>query len=154
KPPRSAFLADPVPAAAACSAGVVINLVLSEFQFVVIVGIDQRRERTSHGGSFGVSLCVFLEQIVGIAGEARVNAAGGQAGTALQFRAELAEIDSKVGLDQIVFAQAGEVGNLFCNRSFLSGGELPALEERGRVIALRVFARFFNESREIGGAIF
>src|SRR5947208_15204118 len=102
KPPRSAVLADPVPAAAACPAGVVINLVLSEFQFVVIVGIDQRRDRAPHGWSFGVSLCVFLERVVGIAGEARVSAAGGQGGTALQFRAELAGTHSKWGLDHVV----------------------------------------------------
>src|SRR6266446_6955940 len=75
-----------------------------EFQLVVIVGIDQRGKRASHGWSFRIALSVFFEQIVGVAGKARVNASGGQARAALQLGAELTEVDAQVRLHQIVFA--------------------------------------------------
>src|SRR5580700_10605874 len=75
KSSRPSGLASPVPAATA-AASVVIDLVLAELQFLVIVEIDERRERAADGGSFGIALRVFLQQIGRVAGEARVDTAG------------------------------------------------------------------------------
>src|SRR3989442_12586737 len=82
-PPLSTIFARPIPAPAASAAGVVIDLILAEFQLIVIVGIDQRGKRASHGWTFRIPLSVFFEQIVGVAGKARVDASGGQARAAL-----------------------------------------------------------------------
>ena len=71
----------------------------------------------------------------------------------MQFRAELAQVDAQIGLNQIVFAQSGEIGDSLGHGDFFAGGKLASLEERGGVIALRVFARVLDKSREISGAI-
>src|SRR5579859_2927543 len=142
----------PVPAAAT-AAGVVVDLVFAELKLVVIVFVDQRGVGAAHGRSFGIALRVFLEQIVGVAAKTRVNAAGGKAATTLEFSHELTEVHAQVGFDQIVFAQAGEIGDALRHRGFLAGAKFRAFEKGGAVFALRVFAGFVEEAGKVGGAI-
>jgi hypothetical protein len=147
------LLAGEIPAATA-AAGVVVDLVFAELQFVVIVRIDQRGVRAANGRTFGIALGVFLEQIERVTAKAGVNSARGEAAATLEFGHELREIHAEIGFAEVVLVKAGEIGEFFRDSGFFRGRKFGAFEKRCGVLALRVLAGFFDEGGQIGGAIF
>src|SRR5258706_143003 len=56
-------------------------------------------------------------------------------------------------LHQVVFGQSGVAGQLFGHVRFFRGGQFGAFHQGGSVFIFRELARFFDESRQIFGAI-
>ena len=130
-----------------------IDLVLAELQLVVIVGVDERGECAADGGPFGIALGIFLEQIVGVTGEASVDSASGEAAAALEFGHELPEIYAQVGFVEIFLTEACEIGEFFGDSGFFAGGELGSFEKRGGIVTLCVLPSFFDEAGQVSGPI-
>src|SRR5262245_16303644 len=139
----AACRARPVPASSA--AAVVVLFVLAEFQLIVVVHVEQRRECAAYRRAFRVALRRLRQQVSGVAGEARVNAAAGQPAAAQQLDVELTERGPQVRLQQIFFAQPREVRELLRHGRLLRCGQGAALVERVGVLVLRVLARLFDE---------
>src|SRR5262249_58045687 len=97
------------PVQASASAAVVVLFVLAEFQLILVVHVEQRRECAAYRRAFRVALRRLRKQVSGVAGEARVNAAAGQPAAAQQLDVELTERGPQVRLQQIFFAQPREV---------------------------------------------
>src|SRR6202789_3592710 len=96
---------------------------------------------------------VFGEEVVGGHGVTRVVTAGGEAGGAFEFDAELREVDAQVGFEQVIFAEAGEVREFFGDVRGFGGSDVGALHQPGGEIGGGAFTGVLQERGKIGGRV-
>src|SRR5580704_14734444 len=96
----------PVPIVAGFVRTGVVNLVLSELQVFANIGVEGCSEGPSDRSVLWIVFGKLAKEIVAIAGEAGVEAAGGQTPAALQLFHELRKVNAQIGFNEVVFAQA------------------------------------------------
>ena len=79
----------PVPVPAGAFGGNVIAQVLTEFQLLPDVGVEDRRKRPAHGRGLGIIPSIFSKRVVARTGEARIESSGGPPPAPLELFPEL-----------------------------------------------------------------